>query len=806
MRTIQLKNVLVLSLLLFCTSIKAQEDLTMYSMNNVQQSLYVNPAIKLKHKVNIGLPIISSVYFDVINNAFNPKHAFDVNSNGVTTITTQSLIDKWKPRNYLGVNARLDLLSFGFTLNEKNYISFSLRDNFMYRLTLPEGLLELPLVGNANFDENDGIVDLEGLGMDVNYYRSWGVGYQREVNKKLRLGGAFRFNQGIANVHFKRSDLRWETDPNTYDYTFSGAVDVRTSGYDSTLDGSNLQSLLINPQNIGFGLDLGAVYQLNDKIELSASLIDLGFITWKQNINNFVSEELNSTFEGLDFTNTIINGGSPFDADSLADVYFADLDENQDRYTTSLLTKLYLGAAYSVFEKEHFKGRANLLLQGGLYHGKLLPSVTLGYTQDVYSFLQASINYSYVNRGNNIGFGLSANLFPVQVYVTVDNLLAARYTEIVDANQEVVVPFVPYNAKKLHVRFGINLSFGRKEKDRDKDGVKNRKDDCPDTYGLMVFKGCPDADGDGIMDKDDDCPEIAGLEKFNGCPDTDSDGIPDEKDACPEVAGLNAFNGCPDSDNDEVMDSEDDCPNIAGLKMFNGCPDSDSDGIKDSEDDCPNNYGPKEFNGCPDTDKDGVLDYLDNCPETAGPKENNGCPWLDTDSDGLKDNEDKCPYLAGPISNQGCPLQDTDADGIPNAEDKCPATPGTVENNGCPEIEEEVQEIINTAFDNLQFETGKDVIKSSSFESLDNLAKLLTDKPEWKLQIAGHTDDVGNAQSNLILSKKRAEAVKKYISDKGVNKDRIFALYFGETQPISDNATAEGRAKNRRVEMTIVFD
>lgn len=83
---------------------------------------------------------------------------------------------------------------------------------------------------------------------------------------------------------------------------------------------------------------------------------------------------------------------------------------------------------------------------------------------------------------------------------------------------------------------------------------------------------------------------------------------------------------------------------------------------------------------------------------------------------------------------------------------------------------------------------------------------MLIKKPEWKLQIAGHTDNVGAAQSNLTLSKKRAEAVKNYLSSKGIDENRFNVLYFGQTQPIADNSTKEGRQKNRRVEMKIIFE
>jgi outer membrane protein OmpA-like peptidoglycan-associated protein len=106
----------------------------------------------------------------------------------------------------------------------------------------------------------------------------------------------------------------------------------------------------------------------------------------------------------------------------------------------------------------------------------------------------------------------------------------------------------------------------------------------------------------------------------------------------------------------------------------------------------------------------------------------------------------------------------------------------------------------------LEFFTGNAIIKEESKPSLTELANVLIKKPEWKLQISGHTDNVGASQANLILSKKRAEAVRDFLVEKGVDKLRLNVLFFGETQPIADNNTDEGRQKNRRVEMTIVFD
>ncbi|MCU0371208.1 MAG: OmpA family protein, partial [Bacteroidales bacterium] len=196
----------------------------------------------------------------------------------------------------------------------------------------------------------------------------------------------------------------------------------------------------------------------------------------------------------------------------------------------------------------------------------------------------------------------------------------------------------------------------------------------------------------------------------------------------------------------------------------------------------------------------------DQCPDLAGPVDQGGCPFLDTDSDGVKDADDRCPNQAGPPENNGCPYSDTDGDGVIDKEDRCPLTPGDPANAGCPVIKVEEAAVLKTAFENLEFETGKAVIRSSSFASMNELAALLISKPTWKLRISGHTDDVGSDASNMTLSKNRAQATGKYLQGKGVAPSQIITEWFGETRPIADNTTPDGRQKNRRVEMQVVFD
>ena len=266
-----------------------------------------------------------------------------------------------------------------------------------------------------------------------------------------------------------------------------------------------------------------------------------------------------------------------------------------------------------------------------------------------------------------------------------------------------------------------------------------------------------------------------------------------------------------DQDGDGVANGRDKCPHTPpgeAVTPFGCPPDSDFDGIYDSEDDCPNEKGPKANKGCPwgDRDNDGIMDNVDKCPDTPGIQRFRGCP--DTDGDGIPDNEDRCPTKKGPRGNKGCPyeMHDSDGDGLKDNEDNCPLTPGPVENKGCPELKPEEKAKIKAAFDNLLFETGKSIIKESSYISLNGLVNVMSAHEELKLSLEGHTDNVGDDDANMQLSKDRAQAVKQYLMDGGIKGSRITAEGFGETRPVDTNDTPEGRKHNRRVEMNIKYD
>jgi outer membrane protein OmpA-like peptidoglycan-associated protein len=260
-----------------------------------------------------------------------------------------------------------------------------------------------------------------------------------------------------------------------------------------------------------------------------------------------------------------------------------------------------------------------------------------------------------------------------------------------------------------------------------------------------------------------------------------------------------------DLDKDGVRDIKDACPNTPlGIPVDKlGCPfDQDADGIADYLDRCYDKFGSIAAFGCPDTDDDGIPDGEDECPEIAGPKETNGCP--DRDEDGTLDKEDECPDVKGLKTLNGCP--DKDGDGIIDSKDKCPKLAGTIANNGCPEIEEAIKNVFEKALKGIQFETGKSIIKNSSYTIMDEVVQILFTNSSYNLDINGHTDNQGDKIKNLELSKERALAVKLYLIQKGIVSSRIRSEGFGATQPKTSNETAEGRSVNRRVEFIIRFE
>jgi outer membrane protein OmpA-like peptidoglycan-associated protein len=212
-----------------------------------------------------------------------------------------------------------------------------------------------------------------------------------------------------------------------------------------------------------------------------------------------------------------------------------------------------------------------------------------------------------------------------------------------------------------------------------------------------------------------------------------------------------------------------------------------------------------------DRDNDGIPDDLDQCPDIPedvdGFEDEDGCPDYDNDNDGIYDSKDQCPNEPedkdGFEDEDGCPDADNDKDGISDSQDACPNDPETIngykDEDGCPD--EPPQEIKKSfQLEGINFRTGSAELLDESYMVIDKVFNSLEAFPKVVVEIRGHTDNVGAASANFMLSQERAQAVKDYLVNRGIDGKRIKVKGMGESEPVASNRTAAGREKNRRIE------
>ena len=202
-----------------------------------------------------------------------------------------------------------------------------------------------------------------------------------------------------------------------------------------------------------------------------------------------------------------------------------------------------------------------------------------------------------------------------------------------------------------------------------------------------------------------------------------------------------------------------------------------------------------------DSDYDRVSDSRDQCPDTpAGvPVNRQGCA-LDSDMDGVTTDKDRCPGTrrGAEVDEYGC-ANDDDKDGVPDHRDSCLGTrPGAkTDIKGC-----EIRDIISLP--GVNFETGQDILIGGTEYLLQEAADTLNKHQDLQIEVAGHTDNVGDDYANEGLSERRAKTVREFLIRYGVDPDRLTYKGYGETMPMADNDTEDGRALNRRVELRLI--
>ena len=427
----------------FSVAAEAQQELTLHLMNNIHQSSRTNPALCPKNNVHISL--LSSYQFNAINTGFNYQQVAsqtETNEEGERVLNLGTLYKNvdLNGRDYLNVGAAVDIFALSFR-SGKGRFSLNVTEHVQARLGYSDAILKLATQGNTPGQT----ISLDGYWFKGTHYREVGLGYNRKLleDGKLVVGGRLKGLFGLANVNTERTNLSITTadEADLYALTLTSDMTVQTSGLNSLQNGG--ASYVANTGNVGFGMDLGATYQYNDKLSFSGSLIDVGYINWKEDVTTYRSDS-SFVFEGEQSNGLFSGEGLELDmnqlVDSIANTF--EFAEDSASYQTGLPAKMYLTGYYRLARNT----KASVTFYGD-FIGSFRRGLSVGVSQRLGRWLQAAATYSMQARSyNNLGFGLTVTTGAkgLQLYAVTDNVLAI-------AN--------PGSAKVANVRTGFNFVF-----------------------------------------------------------------------------------------------------------------------------------------------------------------------------------------------------------------------------------------------------------------------------------------------------------------------------------------------------------
>ena len=432
--------------LLVCQQLSLQaQEMGLYFMNGIAQSTDVNPAFMPDRKIIYSFPGISAGFSNSIG-SYNDL--IMKNAEGTTVLNTSALLSNAKSNNYLRTNVGLTTFRTMFGKDRwRVSVSNTIKQTSLF--SYPSGLVELLAEGNAaHLDETLQI----GPDIDLNLYSETAVGFMMRVSN-LTVGGRIKLLSGMANVSTSRTSAKVTTDSEYYELAVESDYQINAGGLfsvDGLVDDGDVEinfededlsaSSLFKSPNLG--LDLGATMVLmDDKLMLSASIIDLGRIKWKNNSKNYTATG-NFDFSGVDLNDAIDDGDSGEALlDSLENAF--DFVETENSYSTSLPTKVYLSARF----KAHRFLSVGVLSYMEMYRGEIYNGFALDATTHITKIVDFGLTGSYVYRSPNLGAHLALKFGPVQIIAATDNLLALMN---------------PTNHQHTTARFGMNLAFGKK--------------------------------------------------------------------------------------------------------------------------------------------------------------------------------------------------------------------------------------------------------------------------------------------------------------------------------------------------------
>lgn len=420
------------------TSLLAQSSMVLYNMRYVPQSHQLNPAQVPYMKWHVGMPALSGFRLGVGSTGFDYDR---INAQiEADEADYSTMISPTAPAFNRGVlDFELQLLNFGFQFNQgQSYLSFDVADAFYASGNYTRDFAQMfdMIEKNQIQDAGSKTFDQSRQVLNMAYYRGYGLGYAQQINKKLSLGIRARYLQGILSLWSENEGLRFHYPGDGNSFEIQGRMNVLTAGR-SLVDELDGVSSLFPAGNGGFAFDIGGLYQINDKWELSFAMQQLGQIIWKREVNNTVIGD-QFTFSAVDIDDHMDTWSAV--ADSLLDGQGIN---TRARYTTPLPQRYFIGANY-FFSPNSSIG---ILINPVNYYQATDLNLALAIQTRLGKILGVSAVFGHSRYANlNVGTGLSVELGPFQIYAVTEALFGSTSWRSAEMGQ---------------VQLGINLNFGR---------------------------------------------------------------------------------------------------------------------------------------------------------------------------------------------------------------------------------------------------------------------------------------------------------------------------------------------------------
>jgi len=451
---------------------EAQINNSVYFMPGVPQANRVNPAYQPDCEFYIGFPLLAPLRMELSSNSLSYQDIIYPHPSQDSLITflhpegdKQAFLDKLKPSNYIVTDVGVSLVSFGFR-TEIGFFTFDMTSRMNQAVNYPADLATLLLNGAIEGET----YQLDGIGADISAFDEVSLGWSESILNNLQVGVRAKMLFGIGDIYTSRSELSVTTSQEAWNiqsdlmvraslpfaevvYNEDGMIeDIVIDEELENLDPLAYPKFLFNTKNMGFGVDVGVNYRPIEKLQLSASAVDIGFISWKDNVHD-ATYDMEYDYTGLELNPFELSDDYSFG--DFLDSTFSQMGDSLlsfleftpgGTYSKRLNTKLYVGASYYVTPNINF----GLLSRTDFLKGNVSQQFTASANFTTGRYISLTLSYSYKNFYlKNFGAGISFNAGPLNLYLISDNSLNLL--------------FWSEEARYANVWFGMNLVFGYKK-------------------------------------------------------------------------------------------------------------------------------------------------------------------------------------------------------------------------------------------------------------------------------------------------------------------------------------------------------